>query len=73
MFKNSIHQSQEGLRRLKEIPKLHSLSCDENVLRCARRLTCNAELSLFCKACFIIGKVQHLLTELENKLRQRNI
>lgn len=46
MFKNSIHQSQEGLRRFKEIPKLQSLSCDENVLHCARRLTCNADITI---------------------------
>lgn len=44
MFKNSLHQSQEGLRRLKEIPKLQSFSCEENILHCARRLTCNANV-----------------------------
>ena len=39
ILENNLHQSQGRLRRLKEIPKLQSCSCEKRCLLCARSLT----------------------------------
>lgn len=39
ILKNNLDQSQEGLRRLKEISKLQSYNCEKYCLCCARSLT----------------------------------